>query len=97
MEIIIDNSSSSSSGGGSSGAASVAIGNAASSIDVVFTTPFGSTSYMLLTNITNVTDAAPIFLQVVDTAKSSTGFTATFNAPTDTANYVLEYMIGAYV
>lgn len=82
---------------GSSGSASVAIGSAASSKAVTFTTDYGSTNYVVLTSITNVTDATPIFLQVVVTAKSSSGFTATFNAPTDTANYVLEYMIVGYV
>lgn len=88
---------SSSSTGTASGAQSVAIGNAASTKAVTFTTDFGSTNYAVLTSITNVTDATPIFLQVVVTAKSSSGFTATFNAPTDTANYILEYIIVGYV
>lgn len=71
----------------------VAIGSAASSIAVVFTTSFGSTNYAILYTFTNLTDPTPIFLQAITTAKSATGFTATFNAPTDTANYVLEYVI----
>ncbi len=78
---------------GSSGAQSVALGGGVSSKAVTFTTAFGSAAYALVVSITNVTDAMPIFLQAIVTAKSSTGFTATFNAPTDTANYILEYII----
>lgn len=85
------------SGSGSSGSASVAIASGASSKSVTFTTDFGSTSYVPLINITNTTDATPIFLQWIVTTKSSSGFTATFNAPTDTANYILEYAILGYV
>lgn len=38
------------------------------------------------------TDANPQFQPVVITARSSTGFTATWNEPTSSANYVLGYM-----
>lgn len=79
--------------GRASGAQSVALGSGVSSKAVTFTTAFGSTAYALVVSITNVTDATPIFLQAIITAKSSSGFTATFNAATDTANYLLEYVI----
>lgn len=62
-------------------------------IAVTFAEAMPSTNYTLLTNIINQSDVNPIFLQVVGTIKSTTGFTVTFNAPTDTANYVLEWAV----
>lgn len=92
MQIIISQS-----GGG--GGASIptrtgtqGISSAAQSVTVVFTSNMSSNAYALVTSITNTTDSSPIFLQIVDTVKSNSGFTAIFNAPTDTANYSLEYV-----
>lgn len=41
----------------------------------------------------NTTDANPQFQDVEVTARSSTGFTATWNAPLDSANYKLAYAV----
>jgi len=68
-----------------------AIPNATQTMAVVFGEVMPSTEYSILTNIVNTTDTDPIWLQVVSTIKSTTGFTVYFNAPTDTANYVLEW------
>jgi len=84
-------------GGGSSGSQSAAIAGSSSSAYVVFTIPFGSTNYVPLWSITNTVDAAPIFLDGYISAKSSAGFTVTFNAPTDSSNYIFNYAVFAYV
>ncbi len=73
-------------------AGSQAIADATQSAVVVFSTAMPNTSYALMMSINNLVDASPIFLQVVDTVKAVGGFTATFNAPTDSANYVFEYI-----
>lgn len=64
---------------------------------VVFSTPMSSADYTVLTSISNLVDTDPIFLQVVSIVKSTTGFTALFNAPTDSANYLLEYLVADHV
>lgn len=68
------------------------ITNGASSQAVVFSSTLATTAYALVCEIKNVTDATPIFLEVVETVQAATGFTAIFNAPTDTGNYVLNYI-----
>jgi len=83
-------------GGGSSGvggAKSVSVGSGVSSLSVTFTSAQLDTTYVPLVSILNTTDSTPIFLQCVITTKATTGMTITFNAPTDTANYVLTYAI----
>lgn len=78
------------SGGGALAANVVDIGSGASSIDVVFAGSIGAI-YAPIFSFINTTDAMPIFLQGIITAKSATGFTVTFNASTDTANYKIAY------
>lgn len=72
-------------------AGSTAIASAQSQVVVVFNTAMSDTSYSLVTAIQNVTDVDPIYLQIVSVVKSTTGFTALFNAPTDSSNYVLNW------
>lgn len=85
-------------GGGSSAGAligranSEAIGNGATTVNVVFSSDIGSTNYSIVTAITNTADANPIYPQIIANTKASTGFTAELSAPTDTANYVLEWV-----
>lgn len=69
------------------------IGSGAQTLAVVFSEVMPSINYSLLATIRNVTDADPIMLQIVSTVRATTGFTVTFNAPTDTANYVLEWAV----
>lgn len=73
------------------------IGNGVQFKDIVFGTAFASTSYDINFSFTNVTDTDPIFLIGIITTKSTTGFTVTFNAPTDSSNYLLEYEAATYV
>ncbi len=94
MEIIISQGSSTGSFSGVMN--TVAISNGASTVSVTYTSPFANTNYALVVMVRNTTDSSPIFLQPVITAKSTTGFTATFNAPTDSANYSLDYIAGVY-
>lgn len=68
------------------------IPNGNSSVSVTFTTPYADTTYSVSAHIINVTDGSPVFQPVVITAKSTTGFTASFNAPVDSANYALSWM-----
>lgn len=69
-----------------------AIGNASTSQAVTFTSTLGTTSYGVSVIMRNSTDLNPQFQPITITAKSATGFTATWNAPTDSANYVLEFL-----
>lgn len=78
-------------------AQSDAISASASSHAVTFSTPMASTGYSIQANITNLVDADPIFLQVVSITKTVNGFTANFNAATDSANYILEYTVGEHI
>jgi len=69
-----------------------AISSGTTSQAVTFSSTLGTTSYGLTVNMKNVTDAFPQFQPLEITAKSATGFTVTWNANTDSANYVLEYI-----
>ncbi len=81
-------------GGGGAGSAQAAgtapIGNAASSISVVYGTALGS-ALIPLFSFNNIVDSDPIFIQGFVSAYSTAGFTVTFNAPTDSANYTMSY------
>lgn len=84
-------------GGGSGGGTETRAGSATIAIsdqftDVLFSSSFPDTSYGLVTSITNTVDADPIWIQIVSTVKTTTGFRAYFNAPADSANYLLEYV-----
>jgi hypothetical protein len=53
----------------------------------------GSSTPRILAVIFDSTDTNPQFQPVTITARSSTGFTASWNAPTGSANYVLGYTV----
>lgn len=86
-------------GGGGSGtpqagfAQDVAIGAGQTSFTATFPTPLPGVNYVVLAGFTNLVDLTPQFQEVTVTAKTTTGFTATWNAPTDSANYVLSYVL----
>lgn len=65
---------------------------ATSSKVVTFSSTLGTTNYAVIAIMNNLVDANPQFQPITITAKSATGFTATWNAPTDSANYILEYI-----
>ena len=60
---------------------------------VTFSNVMPNTNYGISVTIENLTDVDPISLLVVVTDRTVSGFTATFNAPTDTANYKLNYLV----
>lgn len=75
--------------------AEVSISNAATNTVVVFpaTLQTASSTPRVVAWMVNTTDANPQFQDVEITARSSTGFTATWNAPVDSANYKLAYFV----
>lgn len=83
-------------GGGGAGSAqksgSVALGNAASSVAVVYSGALSS-ALIPIFSFANITDGEPIFLSGYVSAYSTSGFTVTFNAPTDSANYIFNYAV----
>ena len=86
------------SGGGGSTLTSLGIfagkstlGSGVTSVSPTFSTAFGSTGYAVTAVLLNTTDSNPQFQPVTITAQSTTGFTASWNAPTATANYILSW------
>lgn len=73
--------------------ASISNGATSASVSFPATLQGGSSTPRVVAWMANTTDTNPQFQEVVVTARSSTGFTATWNAPTDSANYVLLYMV----
>lgn len=88
-------------GGGGSGsgtpqsgfAQDIALGAGATSFVATFPTPLPGVNYVVLAGFTNILDPTPQFQEITITAKTTNGFTATWNAPTDSANYVLSYIV----
>src|SRR4051812_8525838 len=78
-------------------AQTAAITNGSSSVAVTFSSALSDANYALLCTITNVTDADPIKLEITNTVKTLSGFTATFNTAADSGNYLLEYTAIPYV
>ncbi len=72
-------------------AGSQAITIATSAVSVTFSSTLSTTSYAISAVMRNTADATVQFQPVAITAKSATGFTATWNAPVDSGNYFLEY------
>jgi hypothetical protein len=73
------------------------IADATSSFTVVFSSALADALYVVVPFFQNVTDADPIFLQGIITAKTVNGFTVKLNTATDTANYKLEYQVNAAI
>jgi hypothetical protein len=71
---------------------SAALSNGVDSHTVNFTS-IGTSSYVVLLTIANTTDAAPRILAHTVTAKTNSSFTFKTSQTTDTANYVVGYMI----
>lgn len=71
----------------------VALSNGQQTVAVTFAVPYADANYIVTQEIRNTVDAQPIFLEIVDTVKTAAGFTATFNAPTDSVNYIFDYAV----
>lgn len=94
MKIIFDN------GGGSGGSGGLeqrsgvdAIASSASTVSVTFASPMPDADYSISYSIFNTVDSNPIFLQILSVLKDASGFDVSLNAPTDTANYILEWTV----
>lgn len=74
-----------------------AISNASDTVSVTFSVAMADTNYALNVSVNNTTDTDSIYLSPIITAKSTSGFTAEFNSPADSANYVLEWTAVANV
>jgi hypothetical protein len=73
-----------------SGTATVTSG--ATSVTVTFSSAIANTNYAPICTWMNTTDATPQLQSVMITAFSTTGFTAKWAAPIDTANYKLNWI-----
>lgn len=80
-------------GTGSSGnAGGVAIISGTTSLVVTLPNTMTSTSYSVLAQLTNTVDVNPMFQPITITNKTTSSFTATWNAPIENSNYILEYI-----
>jgi microcystin-dependent protein len=81
-------------GGGSSWVAnSAVIASGATSKVISFSSAQPDTSYIVFAQLENIIDASPLFQQVEVVVKDVNGFIASWNMPTDSANYRLSYLI----
>lgn len=78
-------------GAGNNRAACEALGNGVTSVTVTFSSALPDTNYTINANFQNTTDSDPIYQPITVTNKTTTGFTAKWNIPTDTTNYELCY------
>jgi len=69
------------------------ISSGQATLTVTFTSTVPDTNYTVAANFQNTTDTNPQFQPITITAKTTGGFTAKWNANTDTANYSLTYQI----
>jgi len=76
--------------------AEVNIGSGVTSISVTLPLALASTAYVVTAQIIDTVDGNPQFQPITITAKTTTGFTAKWNIPTDTANYKLDYNVAVY-
>lgn len=87
-------------GGGGSGsnsgvAAEPALADATDTFFILFPVPLLSANYVVHAQVTNYTDPNPAFFIATVTQKLPNGFTVKLNAPTDSANYKLSYVVPA--
>lgn len=86
--------------GGGSGTASpqglsdeAALGLGDDEITFVFPSPLDDTDYVPQVQIVNTTDADPEVIGLIVTDKTVNGFTVKLSVPTDSANYLVSYII----
>lgn len=71
----------------------VSVNSGVSTATVTFPAAIGNSTYRVAAWLFDSTDANPQFQPVTITARTSTTFTATWNANTDSANYKLMYIV----
>ena len=73
---------------------SQSIGSGLKTVTVTFTTALADAEYVVSAGaLGNVTDSAPDTIVPIKTAQSKTAFTFSWNTPTDTANYTLDWVL----
>lgn len=82
---------------GSKRAGLVSVSLSATSIAVTYSSAMPDSNYAVTCNLVNTADVAPQYQPITITAYNTTGFTAKWNAPLDTANYSLAYQAGSFV
>jgi hypothetical protein len=86
-------------GGGSSGsggggiAQEVPLTIGTTSVNVTFPTAKSNTNYVVIAQLTNLTDPNPEYQPITITQKLTTGFQAEWNGNLGTSNYVLSYVV----
>lgn len=86
------------SGGGGGGGGALRAGvenipNGTSEVDITFSTPVSDTFYRVSVSVWNYVDASPRYLTPVGTDRTTSGFKVKLNAPVNSANYFLEYIV----
>lgn len=74
-----------------------AIGSGVDSITETLLLPQNGANYGLIAQLQNTVDVSPLYQTTLITAKTASNFTASWNFLTDSANYVLSYMIAPTV
>ena len=72
------------------GSASIAVDE--NSLSITFGTAFSYDDYTVVVNLRNYVDDPPSIYTWSIQAKTSTGFTVLFSGPTDSANYIVEWV-----
>jgi hypothetical protein len=72
-------------------AGSASVSASATSVSVTFSSALASTNYAIICTWMNTVDSNPQLQPFVVTAFSTSGFTVSWNAPTDTANYKINW------
>lgn len=71
----------------------VSVSSGVSSATVTFPAAIGNSTYRVAAWLFNSTDAEPQYQPLTVTARTSASFTVKFNAPTDSANYKIMYIV----
>lgn len=77
-------------------AASVSLGISTSTKTVTYSSPVADTNHAIALDLVNSVDSSPLFQTVLIKNKTVNGFTAFWNVPLDSANYILEYTVTAH-
>jgi hypothetical protein len=80
-------------GGGGGVAEEVSIASGQTSVTVTLATEQSSNNYVVLCQLSNIVDSSVQYQPITISNKTPSGFTATWNGPTESANYKLDYAI----
>ena len=74
-------------------AGSVSLGNGVDAVSVTFSSAMPTADYTITYSLVNAVDVNPKYLHTIVTSKSTSGFNLKMHQPTDSANYLLEYIV----